>query len=527
MAEGACYAGGDEALVEIIRSAIWRQERQRKVGLIRSRLRQTRQVNAPLLRLTQAHRLGLVIQLKRPASIKKHSLNPMNSTIRSFGVWRSTWLVSGLLTLAIVTVSAQPGPGFALRVADTSSYVAVPQAVGLNSFPFTVMAWVNTSATTGQQGLVNKYVAGSQNGWNLFLKDGRVRAWFFATNTRFVWDGANGLDGGSIADGAWHHIAFTVDGSGGRLYVDGALRASRAWTGTSGPPNTTQEMRFGNYPGGILSFFGTISLDEITVWNAALSQSQVAANMFTPLVGNEANLVALYRCDEGGGTSVADSAPLGGNNNGAWAGTAVFVPTVVAPQAASEGGAARANCSGTPGITDVKLDWRGQNVVGCKVDLDWSRSRIRRVAPDCTTIYTADLPSAAPRQWTILSQPIGSDIDLEITATSVRLPLPVAGNYTVQLTVCPGDCVVPGPDGNNFPMVPSTATITIRAEAELPLRAQEQPVLPPAAMMPTPAGRRCRWSCNPARHDECASGSNPGPPCTRRRFARANPASRP
>ena len=410
----------------------------------------------------------------------------MNSTIRSFGVWRSTWLVSGLLTLAIVTVSAQPGPGFALRVADTSSYVAVPQAVGLNSFPFTVMAWVNTSATTGQQGLVNKYVAGSQNGWNLFLKDGRVRAWFFATNTRFVWDGANGLDGGSIADGAWHHIAFTVDGSGGRLYVDGALRASRAWTGTSGPPNTTQEMRFGNYPGGILSFFGTISLDEITVWNAALSQSQVAANMFTPLVGNEANLVALYRCDEGGGTSVADSAPLGGNNNGAWAGTAVFVPTVVAPQAASEGGAARGNCSGTPGITDVKLDWRGQNVVGCKVDLDWSRSRIRRVAPDCTTIYTADLPSAAPRQWTILSQPIGSDIDLEITATSVRLPLPVAGNYTVQLTVCPGDCVVPGPDGNNFPMVPSTATITIRAEAELPLRAQEQPVLPPSAMMPTP-----------------------------------------
>jgi hypothetical protein len=108
------------------------------------------------------------------------------------------------------------------------------------------------------------------------------------------------------------------------------------------------------------------------------------------------------------------------------------------------------------------------------------------VAPDCTTLYTADLPSSAPRRWTLLSQPIGSDIDVEVTPTGARLPLPVAGNYTVQLEVCPGDCVVPGPDGNNFPMVPSTTTITIRAEAELTLRAQERPVLPPSAMVPTP-----------------------------------------
>jgi hypothetical protein len=258
----------------------------------------------------------------------------------------------------------------------------VPNAVGLNSFPFTVMGWVQTSATTGQQGLVNKYLANSLNGWNLFLKDGRVRAWYFATNTRFVWDGSDGLDGGSIANGAWHHVAFTVDGSGGRLYVDGVLRATRAWTGTSGPPSTPQDMRFGNYPGGILSFNGAISLDEITTWNAALSQSQVTANMFTPLVGNEANLVALYRCNEGSGTLVADSAPLGGSNNGAWVGTPEFAPTVVTPLAASEGGALRGDCSSTPGVTELKLDWRGQNLAGCKVDLDWSRSRIRRVGPD-------------------------------------------------------------------------------------------------------------------------------------------------
>ncbi len=409
----------------------------------------------------------------KPATLS-HRARPLKLLATSIG-----------LALAFA-VQAQPGPGYALRFDRTNSYVAVPQAVGLNSFPFTVMAWVQTSATAGRQGLVTKYLSGSGNGWNLYLLNGRVRAYYLATASRFVWDGGDGLDGGLIADGAWHHVAFAIDGTGGRLYVDGVLRASRAWTGTSGPPSSTQEMRFANYLSSSFPFFGAISLDEITVWNAGLSQSQVQANLFTPLAGNEANLVALYRCDEGGGSVVADSAPLGGSNHGNWVGPAAFVPTVVAPLASAEGGSPRGDCSLSPGVTEVNLDWRGQNVAGCTVDLDWSRSRIRRIAPDCTTIYTADLPSSAPKRWTVLSQPIGADIDVEVSATGARLPLPVPGDYTVQLEVCPGDCVVPGPDGNNFPMRPAVATITIRAEGELPLRAQEQPVLPPSAMVPTP-----------------------------------------
>ena len=92
----------------------------------------------------------------------------------TLSIWAGARRLSALsvwLFLA-AAVHAQPGPGYALRFNNTSSYVAVPQAVGLNSFPFTVMAWVQTTAASGQQGLVNKYVAGSQNGWNLFLKDG-------------------------------------------------------------------------------------------------------------------------------------------------------------------------------------------------------------------------------------------------------------------------------------------------------------------------------------------------------------------
>src|SRR5438034_3952226 len=32
------------------------------------------------------------------------------------------------------------------------------------------------------------------------------------------------LDGGPVADGQWHHVAFVVDAAGGRLYLDGTTK---------------------------------------------------------------------------------------------------------------------------------------------------------------------------------------------------------------------------------------------------------------------------------------------------------------
>jgi hypothetical protein len=226
-------------------------------------------------------------------------------------------------------IAGPPAQDFALHFNNTASYVTAAHTAGLNAFPLTVIAWVKTSSTNGQQGLVNKYRARTFDGWNLFLRDGHVRAWYFRDHDRFVWDGSDGLDGGFIADGAWHHIAFTVDANGGRLYVDGAPTASHVWNGAPGAASTTQKLRLGNYSGGILSFTNeSFSLDEISVWRVALSQSQIQSNLLARLTGSEEDLLVLYRCDEGSGFTVADSAPLEGTNNAVWVGTPRFVPTV-------------------------------------------------------------------------------------------------------------------------------------------------------------------------------------------------------
>lgn len=233
------------------------------------------------------------------------------------------------LTLCLTAAArAQFGPGFALQIDGSANYVAVPHLAAFNSFPLTVIAWVNTTRNTGQQGLVNKYAANSLNGWNLFLRDGHLRAWYFVDDTRHVWDGGNGLDGGFIADGKWHHVALVVDSTGARLYVDAAHRASRGWTGSPGAPTTTQEMRLGNYPGGVLDFTGSILLDDISVWRVALNGSQVKRHQERIAVtGREGDRLANYLCDEGSGLTVADTALLEGANHGAWVGAPRFVAT--------------------------------------------------------------------------------------------------------------------------------------------------------------------------------------------------------
>ena len=244
--------------------------------------------------------------------MKHFILSPWAGSICALGLSASLFLAA--------SASAQSGPGNALQIAGTVNYVAVPHAAAFNTLPLTVMFWVNTTATPGIQGLVNKYAESSFNGWNVFLRDGRVHAFYFVNGSRNVWGGGDGLDGGFIADGRWHHIAFTVNASGAVLFVDGGQTASRGWTGASGATTTTQEVRIGSYPGGNNGFVGSIFLDDVSVWNTTLSGTQIRTSRDGGLNGLEGNRLAYYLCNEGSGTTVADSAPLGGNNNGTWSG---------------------------------------------------------------------------------------------------------------------------------------------------------------------------------------------------------------
>ncbi len=202
----------------------------------------------------------------------------------------------------------------------------------------TATVWVKTSQGSGFAGLVNKYLSGAFCGWQMYLINGEIRAWYFADFTNHVWDGSDGLNGGFVADGRWHHLAFAVDDSGGTIYVDGVARANRAWNGVPTRTTGVQDMSLGSYPGAALNLFRG-SMDEVTLWNVRLSRAGITNLFKRSLRGDEEGLVAYYRFDEADGMLIRDSCPVGGQNAGLVSGTVVraLATTPLLPPASTNG----------------------------------------------------------------------------------------------------------------------------------------------------------------------------------------------
>jgi len=166
--------------------------------------------------------------------------------------------------------------GAALSFNGMDQSVSVPHAAVLDAYPLTVSLWVSTTAST-LSGLVNKYLPASLSGYQVFTNGGSLCAWYFRDASNYVWDGTGcTLATPGFNDGQWHHVAFIVDASGGRLFVDGALRASQPWTGTPGATTTTQGLSLALYPGTALPCLPG-QLDDVRIYSRALSASDVSS----------------------------------------------------------------------------------------------------------------------------------------------------------------------------------------------------------------------------------------------------------
>ena len=131
----------------------------------------------------------------------------------------------------------------------------------------------------------------------------------------------------SNAVSGWTHVALVYVSRQPRLYVNGALvRSGAASIFSSVHPS-------GSLGGSIQGDFGNCEgqLDEVRIWSTALDQSQIQSNMTRRLTGTEPNLVTYFRCDEGGGILLADSAPASPNPSGTLMNGVAFVLADSAP----------------------------------------------------------------------------------------------------------------------------------------------------------------------------------------------------
>ncbi|MDQ4122909.1 MAG: protein kinase [Acidobacteriota bacterium] len=149
-----------------------------------------------------------------------------------------------------------------------------------------VVLWFKANNSEGEQALVSKYnhnnpVAENDDSYYLGTINGGLR-WQIETNERyFILDTARL----NIFDGQFHHAAATYNGNQMVLYLDGQPIGSRQASGTFYDTNIPVYLGATLNDGGINVRFFSGEMDEIQIYNRALSQTDVKNIYESSLIG--------------------------------------------------------------------------------------------------------------------------------------------------------------------------------------------------------------------------------------------------
>ncbi len=242
--------------------------------------------------------------LDTPTALTINGVDALNNIISNSGTGLvvrvpTTATASGNISIttangtATIPFTVMAAPGNALAFDGTDDYLSLPTstAVPINNSAYTLEAWIKptTMCDCGIIGWGNYGTANQSNALRLSN-----------TGIRHYW-WANDLDAttSNLADGHWHHVAATFDGTIRRVYLDGAIVAQDQPTGHAVPDasnlgigvtNNSFAGRFEYFPG---------SMDQVRVYSVALSAAQLQADMVSTGAAVPASLVLYYNFDQG------------------------------------------------------------------------------------------------------------------------------------------------------------------------------------------------------------------------------------
>lgn len=254
--------------------------------------------------------LGLYAQID--SGLNKNGGSTTNSTQRldkNGAISSSTFLnKNGKSSLSAVIQTSN-----ALSFNGTPDYATLPSDVYFNG-DFTIECWVYPTAFTnwsriidfgngaGSNNVLLGYTVGTSGAPGLYVGGTQIQA----TST--------------IPLNQWSHIAATLSGTTGTIYINGVA----AGTGTF--PIPANVVRTLNYVG--RSNWGTgdpdasAVFDDLRIWNVARTGSEIQSKMYKELYGDEAGLLVYFPFNEGVAcgdntaiTITQDKAAAGGNTD--------------------------------------------------------------------------------------------------------------------------------------------------------------------------------------------------------------------
>ena len=192
---------------------------------------------------------------------------------------------NGVLLNGVAFTNGVVGKAFFFDGVDDR--VVVSNAASLNFGPgadFSIEAWIKTEAAvtdSGVQDIVDKRLAPDiyrGQGYLLCLVDGQLtgRLSDSMANVGTIY----GPAGPDLRNGQFHHVAMTLarnSSTGGKLYVDGQAVVTFDPTGEAGDLTAAAPLRIGNHPTEAFPGFFKGAIDEVSIYNRALSAVEIQA----------------------------------------------------------------------------------------------------------------------------------------------------------------------------------------------------------------------------------------------------------
>lgn len=216
------------------------------------------------------------------------------------------------LLLSFTVLAQNSGSGQTLDFNGVNQYIDLNSSFGTINFPLTISLWFKPG--TNQSGPIRFFsshnMTGAYRGILLHYLNGDIDVLCGNGVTR----GPGGRFGFkatySLTPGRWHHIAFVLSSSSSaQCYVNGVAINTIITPSATGSPILSSDNSNGrigaNTAGSNITYLSG-QMDEFTFWSKALNQSEIRAMMCRKLTGNEPNLMAYYRFDNGTGTTLSN-----------------------------------------------------------------------------------------------------------------------------------------------------------------------------------------------------------------------------
>src|SRR5690606_36264424 len=222
-----------------------------------------------------------------------------NNTFIDFRIRNCFLFVPLILLLSVNSAFTQTGKGLLLNGCDNCLEVRNSGSILQNISSITVEAWVMANCDDDNRIIIGKEWCQGEFSFYLSINAGKL---FWNTSANGFCTSFNIYESNIsvVPVGVFTHVAVVHSQSSVSMYVNG-VSVSGSWVngGFSSIYSSSEPVRIGCYKniGGSFGSYFSGLLDNVRVWNTALTQNQIISSMNSSLSGNESDLVLNFEME--------------------------------------------------------------------------------------------------------------------------------------------------------------------------------------------------------------------------------------